>query len=93
MHKVQTAVQAEARGGVSGLGTTIKNIVGSKGVTHVGEEDLLLAFNRSEVKGLSLDEINKFFSSVKSGGKKDPSAEEFIQVLKSIDKDFMQDFS
>jgi len=45
------------------------------------------------VKGLSLAEINKFFSSVKSGSKKDPSAEEFIQVLKSIDRDFTHDFS
>lgn len=72
---------------MNGLGTTIKNIVGSKGVTAVGSEDLLLAFNRSEVKGLSLEEINNFFSSVKSGSKKDPSAEEFVQVLKSIDRD------
>jgi len=91
MHKVQTAVHSEAKGGVNGLGSTIKNIVGSKGITQVGEEDLLLAFCRSEVKGLSLEEINKFFSSVKSGSKKDPSADEFIQVLKSIDRDFMHD--
>ena len=56
----------------------MKNIVGSKGVTTVGHEEVLLAFNRSEVKGLSLEEIGQFYISVKSGSRKDPSVEEFM---------------
>ena len=52
---------------MNGVGTVLKNIVAGKGVAQVSEEDLLLAFNRSDVRGLSLAEINKFFSSVKSG--------------------------
>jgi hypothetical protein len=56
----------------------MKNIVSNKGITLVSEEDALLAFNRSDVKGLSLDEISKFWGSVKSTAKKDPSTEEFM---------------
>jgi len=41
-------------------------------MSQVAEEDLLLAFSRSDVKGLSLEEINKFYQSVKSESKKDP---------------------